>query len=323
MTNKLLLVSCLSAGTLLAADQPFASILTRDGQTMEGTLSNKTLRVTVGGRTREIAPGKLLSIQIAKASTGAEEKRITDGLAAVAGADRKARDLAVADLTDIGLPVMTPLLTSYKDTDLREPAASMRLFSRVVPGYADGLDRTLDLIRLSDGENLRGELSDADLRLVVAGKPVIVPVANVRRLAVRQREISRSFDVHALRHATQIDFLDSGLVVTPESKLDSSAIGFVRLAFAQDGWGSDPDGLKVPGPNYKTNLVDGLPFGALVARVGPAGEVWTAGSHVSKTGVGAGRLYFAVNDNKHWQNNIGSFRVKLRVTDAYDVGDAQ
>jgi hypothetical protein len=39
--------------------------------------------------------------------------------------------------------------------------------------------------------------------------------------------------------------------------------------------------------------------------------------------LGEGRLYLAINDNSHWQNNIGSFRVKLRVTDAYDVGDPQ
>lgn len=77
----------------------------------------------------------------------------------------------------------------------------------------------------------------------------------------------------------------------------------------------------MPGPNYKTNLVDGFAFGALVDKVGTTGPRFIVGRHLDKTGLGDGRLYLAVNDNGHWQNNIGSFRVKLRVSDTYDVGD--
>ena len=100
-------------------------------------------------------------------------------------------------------------------------------------------------------------------------------------------------------------------------------IAVMRLSFDIDGWASDADGIKVPGPNYKTNLVDGYPFGSLVGKVGPAGARWLAGRRCRKTGLSAGRLYFAVNDNGHWQNNIGSFQVRLHVTDAYDLGDPQ
>jgi hypothetical protein len=104
--------------------------------------------------------------------------------------------------------------------------------------------------------------------------------------------------------------------------VEATALGYVRLSFAVDGWASDADGLKVPGsPSYKTNLVDGFPFGAVVGKIGVSGQRFIVGRHLDKTGLGEGRLYLAVNDNPHWQNNIGSFRVKLRVSDAYDVGD--
>ncbi|MFN7928129.1 MAG: hypothetical protein U0Y68_09310 [Blastocatellia bacterium] len=69
--------------------------------------------------------------------------------------------------------------------------------------------------------------------------------------------------------------------------------------------------------------MDGFPFGALVGKVGVAGPRFMVGSHLDKAGLGVGRLYLAVNDNGHWQNNIGSFRVRLRVKDGYDLGDAQ
>ena len=31
----------------------------------------------------------------------------------------------------------------------------------------------------------------------------------------------------------------------------------------------------------------------------------------------------AINDNTHWQNNVGTFYVDMSATNAYDLGDAQ
>jgi hypothetical protein len=129
---------------------------------------------------------------------------------------------------------------------------------------------------------------------------------------------------HSLRHSTQIEYLDSGVVVGTASKLGFAARGLVRLSWDTDSWASDADGLKVPGaPAYKSNLVDGQPFGALVGRVGATGDVFFIGKKATITGKPAGRLVLAVNDNKHWQNNLGTFSVAMTASDAYDLGDAQ
>jgi hypothetical protein len=130
--------------------------------------------------------------------------------------------------------------------------------------------------------------------------------------------------VHSLRHCTQIEYLDTGVVLTSASKADITADGFVRLSWNEDGWATDADGLKKPGsPAYKTNLVAGHPFGALVGRVGAKGDVFFIGKRAAKTGLPAGRLGLAVNDNAHWQNNLGTYTVTLTATDAYDLGEAQ
>ena len=42
-----------------------------------------------------------------------------------------------------------------------------------------------------------------------------------------------------------------------------------------------------------------------------------------KTGLPPGRLLMAINDNGHWQNNLGTFTVRMTVSDAYDLGAAQ
>jgi len=146
--------------------------------------------------------------------------------------------------------------------------------------------------------------------------------SNTRRLAVRRRTVVRNFELHSLRHSTQIEYLDAALILTTASIVSGHAKGFVRLSFDIDGWASDANGITVPGPNYKTNLVDGFPFGAIVGRVN-AGAVFLFGADFSRRELTPGRLYLAVNDNSHWQNNIGAFRVSLQATDAYDVGSAQ
>lgn len=321
---SLLLLSTAAASAAKSSKSDLTAwILTKDGQSIEGTLRTKSVSVLMGKPTN-IDLKNVLTIQTGDAASQQEADRITSGLAAVAGTDRKARDVAEAELTDIGLPVMTPLLAAYKDVDAHEPQPLYRLFARIVPPYADEPERTLDLIRLTNGDALRADLQGPELKVVDAsGKEVAVPVDSIRRIAIRQPEIRKTLDLHALRHTTPIAYMDCGVGVTPASHIEETARGFARLSFNVDGWSCDPDGLKVPGPNYKTNLYDGQPFGALVGKIGPAGPRWFAGKHVEKTADTAGRLYLGINDNPHWQNNIGGYQVKLRVTDAYDLGDPQ
>ena len=76
----------------------------------------------------------LLSINLADDASPRESERITADLATVQGTDRVARDAAVAELTDIGLPALTPVLSAYKDRDLHEPDPLYRLFGRLMPG---------------------------------------------------------------------------------------------------------------------------------------------------------------------------------------------
>lgn len=297
-------------------------VLTRDGRNLEGSVEGGAVSVQGSSPARRIPLAEVLSFASGAPAEATETERIAAGLVSVAGEDRPAREKAMAELADLGLPVLTPLLASYKDRDAREPDPLYHLFGRIMPGAADTRDRTLDVLRLADGTTLRGRVTLPDLKLASAdGQSVAVPAAAVRRLAVRRREVDRGFDLQALRHCTYIEWLDTGIRVTPASKLESRATGLVRLDFNEDGWASDPDGIEKPLPG-KRLLQDGFRWGIVLGRVGSAGERWAAGSRVEKADLGSGRLYYVINDNPHWQNNIGRYRVRLRVTDAYDVGDA-
>jgi hypothetical protein len=309
-----LLLSILILSTLHAKDAT-VQVLGKDGQLREVNTPLKAIRVD----TRTIPIGQILSVHSAERASAGETERIQRAIPLLVAADQKTsdrvqRDAATAELVAIGLPVMTPLLLTYKDTDQHEPRPLYRLFERIIPSHADGLDRSLSLIRLTNGESIRGKVQPFD----EGG----LNWANIRRLAVKQRSVSRNVDVHSLMHCTRIEWFDTGIGVAEGSKVDSTASGFTRLSWETDGWATDPNGLQKPGPNYKTNLVDGHPFGALVGRVG-AGEMFFLGTKASKTGLAAGRLQLAINDNAHWQNNLGRYKVRLTVTDAYDLGDPQ
>ncbi len=305
--------------SLTAWAGPTVSILTTDGRTLEGTPSASKISVKVGSRNLDLSLDKILTIHNAIPATAAELDQINKSIQTIQGTDRKQCDQAVEVLSNLGIVAMTPLLKTYKDTDQHEPKPLYRLFDRLVPAGADNMDRSLAVIRLVGGEILRGTINDAKWQIGGA----TVETGQIRRLAVRQKVVTKKYEVHSLRHSTQIEYLDSGVMLSSASVVESKSKGLVRLSWETDGWVSDADGLKIPGPNYKTNLVDGFPFGALVGRVGASGEIWQTGVNLNKKGLPPGRLYFAVNDNKHWQNNLGAFRVELRVTDAYDLGEPQ
>lgn len=319
-TCTLLLLSATAAA--LSAASHHVLVRTVDGATFEGDTTMSSVRA--GGATVRLE--RVLSIHNAAPASEGEKSRIEAGFIAIQGKDRKPRDLAVEELTAIGLPVLTPLLKTYKDTDQHEPRPLYRLFERIVPSYADGFDREQSLIRLQGGETIRATLpGDGAVEIKTAdGKTAKLAWSAIRTLAVRQKLVSRSAVAHSLRHSTQIEYLDTGVWLTADSQLASSARGFVRLSWETDSWASDANGITKPGaPAYKSNLFEGHPFGALVGRIGVAGDVFFLGVKASKSGMGAGRLGLAVNDNPHWQNNLGSFYVTLSATGAYDLGEAQ
>lgn len=307
----------LSLALLLSASET-VWIQKTDGSRIEGATSTKS--IPFDGKPAMLS--QILSLHTGNPATEFEKARISAAIADVQGADRAKRDQAVEDLTVFGIAAITPLLDAYKDTDQHEPRPLYRLFERVIPSNADGFNRDHSLLRRKGGAMERGVIG-GDATIVVDGKSIALK--DVRLLAVRQKTVERpAVPVHSLKHSTQIEYLDSGVLVSPTSTLDVNATGFARLSFKEDGWASDPNGLTKPGsPAYKSHLWDGQPFGALVARVGSTGEVYFIGKQHRKAVPKAGRLQFAINDNRHWQNNLGTYTVTFKATDAYDVGAPQ
>lgn len=309
------LFSLLLLSPLFAADSTVL-IIRKDGHWLEGSLA---LSKATG-----LPANRILSLHNSEPASAHEVAKITAGLAAIQGTERPARDAAVEELTDIGLAALTPLLDALKDTDQHEPRPLYRLFERLMPSVADSLDRNQSLFRLIGGETRRGAWPQGELSLKISGGGNLnFAWSEIRLLAVRRKTLRREFDIHSLRHSTQIEYLDTGLRMSAASAIDITARGFARLAFKDDSWASGPNGLSKPGGNYTTNLVDGHPFGALLGRLSAQGAIFFVGQQFNKINLLPGRLQLAVNDNRHWQNNIGSYRVSILARDVYDLGEPQ
>src|SRR4051812_32692672 len=92
-------------------------IRTVDGKLVEGQSQLRSIKLDGA----DIGVAQILSVHSGAQASEFEAGRIKADLAAIQGEDRAARDKAVDELTAIGLPVMTPLLQAYKDTDQHEP----------------------------------------------------------------------------------------------------------------------------------------------------------------------------------------------------------
>ncbi|MCX6611559.1 MAG: hypothetical protein NTW74_12000 [Acidobacteria bacterium] len=303
-------VAFLFAAALLPAAQTVL-VLTTDGQWVEGVTTAKMAGA------HPIA--KVLSMHNGAAASAKEAEAISAGLVTIQGKDRKLRDAAVEELTHIGLPVLTPLLEIIRDTDQHEPKPLYNLFDRIIPSIADQPDRSASLIRLEGATPMRGPWPQGELKVGTQS----IAWEKIRLFAVQRKSIARVMDVHSLRHSTQIEYLDTGLYSSASSQLTLTAAGFSRLSWKDDQWATGPNGLTKPAGNYKSNLTDGHPFGALVGRVGAKGAVQFFGEKASKSGVGAGRLQLAINDNAHWQNNLGSYTVTVVLTNSYNLGNVR
>jgi hypothetical protein len=319
---------CLASPTTAAKPGSHALIRLTDGRTVEGDIRDSRVwivpeKVAALGAKPEVRLSDVLSIHLGDSAKAEEAKEIAAAIPLVTGDDREKSDLAAERLVEIGLPAVSAILAALDphDTDLREPHPLFSLFARIMPPSADRVERNLDMIRMADGRVLRGSvITSGGIWMDISGKPTIILLGTIRRIAMLRPVVKRTLTVHSLRHCTQVEWLDTGILTAPSSFLTSDASGITRLSFDLDIWTATPDGLIQPKETGQKRVIDGFNFGALLGRAGANGERQLLGSHAVKSGLPTGRFYVAINDNGHWQNNIGAYEVKLVVKNAYDVG---
>ncbi len=316
---------CGAGGLSLAQTGSIVALRTTEGELLVGKTDLEAFEVAIGDRTEQIPLKDLLSFQSAAAPSAHEQQIIDAQFPLLDSKEVAEAERAAGMLNDIGLPVTTRLLQSFTDEDGIQPGARYRLYRRILPGEADQLDRGLGLIRLADGSVRRGQLATPRIPITPQapdgspGQTVMLPLERVRSLAVQRDTLTRELALDSRQHVTYVEWLNTGLMVIPGSKVEIDATGLVRLSFDEDGWACDADGIHDPLPG-KRRLQQGFRWGSILGRIGPEGERWLVGKHAERHDLPLGRLYLVINENERWQNNIGSFRVVIRAEKVFDWG---
>jgi hypothetical protein len=318
--------SCPAIAVAQQGEKWTIQVLTTDGEQVIGVVQDKELELE-NEMQYTVDWGSVYSYHSAQPPSEHEQRQIDEAFPLLDSKKVVEAERAAATLGRIGLPVMTQLLQSFTDDDGIQPGYRYRLYERMVPGPVDAMARDQGLLRTVEGDDsLRANLTGDELTLAASApasqhKYVKIPMDKIRSIGVLRPSITRQLKLEARQHVTYVEWLDTGIDLTPESSLEIEAEGLVRLSFDEDGWACDPDGIHDPLPG-KRRLQQGFRWGSVLGRVGPEGEKWLVGKHAEKADLPAGRLYLAINENERWQNNIGSFRVTLKAKQAFDMGEA-
>ena len=158
--------------TLSSESSSVVWVLLKTGQSHQAKLVANNLQAQVAQKVIDIPFSNIISLNTAGELSNNEKQCVNNALNSLLGenrgvnrgvgtfmqTNRQLHEIATAQLVDIGLPVITPLFTSLPDIDGREPKPAYRLYNRIIPVGGDCADRTLDLIRLKDGQILRGKI---------------------------------------------------------------------------------------------------------------------------------------------------------------------
>lgn len=137
-----------------------------------------------------------------------------------------------------------------------------------------------------------------------------VALSEIRGLRSIGASTQIAFALDAAKFATldQSVWRDTGIDVTKETTLEVQASGTIHI-YQGGGYATQPDGYNgyTPPPGQPK-------AGALIARVGPKGTIFTLGSKFHGKAPEAGRLWVRIQQSPWNNESTGTFDVKIKTT---------
>jgi hypothetical protein len=145
-----------------------------------------------------------------------------------------------------------------------------------------------------------------------------VALAEIRGMRSIGASTQIAFVLDAAKFATldQSVWRDTGIDVTKESIIEVEASGTIHI-YQGGGYATQPDGYM----GYQPQMGQPRP-GALIARIGPKGTVFTLGSKFKAKAPDSGRLYVRIQQSPWNNESTGTFDVKIKTTFGTSGADA-
>lgn len=240
------------------------------------------------------------------------EQRVTAAIAGLGDSTFRKREAATAELTELGEFAYPALQEAIKSTDSEVGKRAEEIAKRIAETVdAEKLAIPLHDVIVTREFSFPGRIETAHFkaRTPYFGE-IQVALAEIRGLRSIGASSQLTFTLEAAKFAAMDTSVwrDTGIDVSKDTTIEVEASGTVYV-YPGTGYPSTPDGYTGFQPPQ------GQPkAGALIARLGRNGDIFTLGAKGKHKANGNGRLYVRIQQGPWMTESTGSYEVKLKTT---------
>lgn len=203
---------------------------------------------------------------------------------------------------------------ALKETDLYGTTDRLtQIVQHIMSAAGDMEYRETDRIVLNDDSQMDGTFNQNEITLRTNFGVLKIARKYIHSITIQSiegQEMIKSFTVMANQHITSNPdgkgYLNTKIKIKKGDRLNIRANGSVWLAY----WAKS---FTPPGSATDGYGSDGMPYGALIGRIGENGLPFLIGAKYNNIAQDNGILYLSITDYAFYATNTGEYRVNVRV----------
>jgi hypothetical protein len=294
------------------ADPRRVEVVFADGSTVKMTLMQDDIEITSRYGKFKVPVEDIVRIEFGFRYPEGYEARVKAAIAGLGDPTFRQREIASAELLDLAEYAYPALQTAARSSDSEVAKRAEDLIKKI--------EETVDAEKLSIPKqdvivtrefSFPGKIDTSHFKARTSYFGEIqVALSEIRGLRSIGVTTQVAFALDAAKYAGQDQsaWRDTGIEVTKDTVIEAEASGTIQI-YQGNGYATQPDGYM----SYQPPM--GQPrAGALIARVGPKGTVFTLGAKFRGKAPESGRLYVRIQQSPWNNESTGSFEVKIRTS---------
>ena len=291
-----------------------------DGSRIHMTILQESIEVVTKYGTLIVPTRDIRKIEFGVRPSEAIRKRITDAIGKLGSVSYKERESASTDLLAIGPPAYLSLQQAKKSTDREVAHRAETLLEQMRQKYSEDQLRARpdDLVQTVDF-TIAGRVTSPTIRaMTTIFGDAQLKVSDLRSIRLLGVQAEVELNVDATKYISAHNWMDTGILLSPEDELSVTASGQVDLMTNGGGnmvtgptgsrqWGNGPGGV-------------GHPPGALLGKIGDSGSVFVVGESYKTTCKKEGRFYLQIAPGP-WGGNMVAGSYKVNITGGRDTAE--
>ncbi len=315
------------ATTIAAADPPKrkydprkVEVVFADGSTVKMTIVQENVEITSRYGKFKVPVEDIVRIEFGFRYPEGVEQRVSAAIAGLGDSTFKKREAASNELLELGeysYPALQDALKSSDSEVAKRAEEIAKKIEETVDAEKLSLPRHDVIVTKEFAFPGRIEATHFKAKTPYFGE-IQVALSEIRGLRSIGATSQIAFTLEAAKYAaldTSI-WRDTGIDVSKDTIIEVEASGTVYI-YPGTSYPSTPDGYK----GYQPPM--GQPLsGALIARIGKNGDIFTLGSKGKHKANGNGRLYVRIQHGPWMTESTGSYEVKIKTTFGTSAADA-